>query len=1191
MDHNGLFSKLWSAKPLTRHQSNSKNKTAPSFKPSLFTSNSLLSSVSSSTSPSSFYSGKIQYGGAMSAMRNNLSSPYVVPRVKKIDGRIQQSNRNDSSISSSSGSLSSTARKILQTLEKMSTPLRDLKKIPPPTVKVSRLFAGRQRKRPMGADSADNSKRFCPPSAGIIPVSQITINNNAKLPLDNHLATQSLIKVVSENRENITNISPNIPKGKPGVIASYSSSAGLNLQENSIPMLKSGGKIKNPRKNHSHYSALTNDEKIEEVNLPDVTFTVSKLPSFNFNQPDSTSTPALPKPLKKSKESSSLELQYTFSPPASTCSTKRKTSKQSTNKVHFGSPLTAASQKVTVSEKKVETPCSTPISSKLTSTGSVMDVLGSQNTSSTIDDASSQKPSLGALFKKPSDKWECEVCMIMNDKDKEKCAACEAPKPGGKANTISNANPTIQSKNSFVGNINSFSNVKPTFSFGTDKSTEASSEKFKFGLTDSLKETTTKKETENSTMNSQSEKNTTSKDETKSIAVEQNESHSSKWDCDVCLVPNKNDQSTCLSCENANPSKSFSLDSSASFKFGDNSTAVFKLGVNEPLKETSSTVSTTKNTTVIATTVLSTNVFAKNVLNSNTSTSGSLKTSFNITATKNKTSAPIDLPKSSGFNFGENTETKKINEVKTSAAIIPTSTNSFTFGVTENNKTAASNAGTTQSVFSSSSNITAVPKNNESVKSSLVQTTTSNVISLSTGTVNAMFSQSKSNTSSISFGSSISTTLTMSTSVVSPFGQSKPISTASTNFQKPTFSSFGEPSQQVADTNPLAKPNDVQGSVKEKQSSSLPKPTFSFGGKTDSNTTDNLKTKSFVFGSSVSPPATTQGFGSSSVKSHPFGGFGQPTKSLQETKLDSTSSKTSVFTGFGQQVPSSQENKSDTNTVKIPSFGSFGQSANTFGSQSTKSQDSSVSAVAKLPAFGGFGQSSNVSASQTQGNFSFGSAVSSASFFSSSSSPPKPSFSFGNSSSDAKPQFNTGNSMFGSAITTTTTTTKATTGFQFGSGSSNSSQTQTKTPFGAASQANTAPMFNFGSNNASNSTTTFQFGGSQASSSSGFNFGGSANANKNPAPSAGFSFGSSDSAAKPVFSVTSNFQFGSSQSQGGMQSRPDSTSNTGFQFTGSSGSAFPQASQPNPSSGMFSIGQSSRPRTMKQAKRRLRKPN
>lgn len=76
--------------------------------------------------------------------------------------------------------------------------------------------------------------------------------------------------------------------------------------------------------------------------------------------------------------------------------------------------------------------------------GSVMDILGGGPKSSpsssvsqsaqkvnTTESSSAQpakQPDLSTLFKKSG--WTCDVCLVNNKEELEKCAACQSPKPG-----------------------------------------------------------------------------------------------------------------------------------------------------------------------------------------------------------------------------------------------------------------------------------------------------------------------------------------------------------------------------------------------------------------------------------------------------------------------------------------------------------------------------------------------------------------------------------------------------------------------------------------------------------------------------------------------------------------------------------------------------------------------------------------
>lgn len=101
----------------------------PSFEPSLFGSPFMKSSLlSDSLHESPFYAGKTRYGGAAAnrKLRLKISNPYsaAMPYRKQVNAKPLKS--------SSSAVTSSTAKRILDTLEMMATPLSDAHRIPVP---------------------------------------------------------------------------------------------------------------------------------------------------------------------------------------------------------------------------------------------------------------------------------------------------------------------------------------------------------------------------------------------------------------------------------------------------------------------------------------------------------------------------------------------------------------------------------------------------------------------------------------------------------------------------------------------------------------------------------------------------------------------------------------------------------------------------------------------------------------------------------------------------------------------------------------------------------------------------------------------------------------------------------------------------------------------------------------------------
>lgn len=57
------------------------------------------------------------------------------------------------------------------------------------------------------------------------------------------------------------------------------------------------------------------------------------------------------------------------------------------------------------------------------------DIKESQN-----DESKAVKP-LSELFKPKAGSWECQTCLIRNNKESEKCVSCETPKPGSKSSS------------------------------------------------------------------------------------------------------------------------------------------------------------------------------------------------------------------------------------------------------------------------------------------------------------------------------------------------------------------------------------------------------------------------------------------------------------------------------------------------------------------------------------------------------------------------------------------------------------------------------------------------------------------------------------------------------------------------------------------------------------------------------------
>ncbi|XP_045616009.1 nuclear pore complex protein Nup153 isoform X2 [Procambarus clarkii] len=148
----------------------------PRFNASLYGSiclgeKSVLSDSSFKSSP--FYPGKTMYGGASAYRRSRLQprTPSQTPRVQ-IRAKTPSESSND-------GGLSQAARRILESLEQMSTPISDAKRIPTPTPGQRGSFldanpsytAAFHRHRPVLRTSA-------PPTSRLLTPTKLTVQEN-----------------------------------------------------------------------------------------------------------------------------------------------------------------------------------------------------------------------------------------------------------------------------------------------------------------------------------------------------------------------------------------------------------------------------------------------------------------------------------------------------------------------------------------------------------------------------------------------------------------------------------------------------------------------------------------------------------------------------------------------------------------------------------------------------------------------------------------------------------------------------------------------------------------------------------------------------------------------------------------------------------------------------------------------------
>ncbi|XP_073534915.1 nuclear pore complex protein Nup153 [Phyllobates terribilis] len=529
---------LWSPEADRSHLSHnsSMNSRKPTFNLSTFGSlspslgnSSVLKSSQLGDSP--FYPGKTTYGGAASARTSRVrSTPYQAPmrkQVKPKPANIQ-----------SYGVTSSTARRILQSLEKMSSPLADARRIP----SISSPSA--MTPENSVTDVADNSSKrkkveaSYPPVKKLVTPKSISVCTNASLYIKPSL-TSSSIANASSRRTQGSDKHKEPPKNHtldapvPQRTESFSYPKFSTPASNGFPSGRGGGKMM--REKGSHYTTKSPDEEVEAPDLPQISLPISKaaLPKISLSlqmkttpppaavsksvfstaqATNSTSNPSFTfsSPIVKSTESNAQSpgssVGFTFSVPAMKVSSfSSQTNKKSTTS--SPDPVGMKSSNLKKPEEEYSGFCKP---AKTLKEGSVLDILkspgfsassGSQQTTTTLTPSKSTSSPLtrpSAAFgdgrKQALGIWYCSKCLLDNKASDSTCASCGTPKelPAGDLKESAASTPSATVKNTL-----------------TLTSVQGFGEKFKKAP--------------------------------------------GTWDCDTCLVQNKPESTKCIACETPKP--------------------------------------------------------------------------------------------------------------------------------------------------------------------------------------------------------------------------------------------------------------------------------------------------------------------------------------------------------------------------------------------------------------------------------------------------------------------------------------------------------------------------------------------------------------------------------------------------------------------------------------------------------------
>ncbi|XP_073188100.1 nuclear pore complex protein Nup153 isoform X7 [Lepidochelys kempii] len=694
----------------------------------------------------------------------------------------------------------------------------------------------------------------------------------------------------------------------------------------------------------------------------------------------------------------------------------------------------------------------------------------------------------GDKFKTAAGTWDCDTCLVQNKPEATKCVACETPKPGTGVKPALTL--PVVTENTTVASSPSCTETTVTLGFG---------DKFKKpkGSWDCTVCLVSNKAEDSKCVACQCERpgcslpvtsSSTSSFSTPSggfLGLDKFKKPEGSWDCEICLVQNKAEATKCIACENAKPGTKPELQGFGTAAVSSDAAAPsFKFGIQSSSSESSQTVGSTESFK-----------FGEQ---------GGLKfgiTSESGSVTNNMTGG-FNFSKTSGdFKFGVSSSDSKSEESKRDSK-----NNNFNFGLlsgTSNPSTSAFQFGT--------SNLGQQEKKEEPVLGGFSFGTSS--------TASIATSENKTGVSGFSFG-----TVAEKEVATTPFLFKKAEEKKGETPSAKGGFSFGS-------MEPASASQFVLGRTEEKQDTVTSATSLVFR-----KTVDNEEPKVqsiFSFGKSEQTKEE-----STAKPTFSFNLTKPEEKETEQTKPAFTFGAQTNTADQGAAKPAFGFLSSGSSSTAIPSTSA--NSSSVFGSSSSSASNPPPVAAAFL-----FGQASNTVSSSAFGNAAESSAPQSFGFSqenkpattSSSTGAAVGSFLFGSGTSSN----NTATSGFNFGATTTSSSTGSSSSFVFGSGSSapaagpafGASQTPTFGQSQGASQPN-APTFGslsstslfsagsqpappaFGSVSSSSQPPVF---GQQASQQPGFG------SSTTPNSSAVFQFGSSNN-----FSFTSNnpgvFNFG-----------------------------------------------------------------
>ncbi|KAL5017524.1 hypothetical protein ScPMuIL_007113 [Solemya velum] len=515
----------------TRHSMRSK----PAFNISLFGSPlNNTSLLSENFHESSFYPGKTTYGGSSSHRKSlNVTAPYQTALPTRRAMKTKQLNQSVGAVTST------TAKRILDTLERMSTPLSDAKKIPNSISSRRDSFLSytpstyrRQARHSIGSSlsrSADFPPRG-PPINRINTTSYASISKNRQSVSAYEMDDVSFTERPAKRSEQLTNY--NFFIGISNRVESYETPISV------------GGKMKREKSYHNPNRKPDEDVLV----MPDLNteFTLPPLrdmPKFSFENSVSTSksgiTPSS-KPISSQQAlyHSNPDTQFTFSSPLQTTSSHNSKGTIKSD-FKFSSPI------------RLDEESGEPMAKVMNMKNS----LKSETVMTTGIYSVAPRPKLSSVSSH-DDTSEC----INPPKTTVNLVNCDinqnSPLKGFKSagGVLSNSPPMVGFQPTSVRTNNSDNSASP----GGPKPANQLKTGSVMDILNKSKETS---DTSGALKPAQELKKGSvmdilgkgSKPEQSSDLKSMFEKPSGSWTCDVCLVPNNPSQSKCVACQSAKP--------------------------------------------------------------------------------------------------------------------------------------------------------------------------------------------------------------------------------------------------------------------------------------------------------------------------------------------------------------------------------------------------------------------------------------------------------------------------------------------------------------------------------------------------------------------------------------------------------------------------------------------------------------